>query len=390
MLGHISFSGATIVAGDDFHLVSEASLNVIDGRIVSIGEPMADAVQVSLKSSLICPMFINAHCHLGDTGAKELGIGIPMEKLVSPPDGLKHQFLNKLNREDHIYQMRHGIQEMLTNGIIACGDFREQGLEGVLRLKEAAQDLPLKVRILGRFSETSDTKKMQVEAIELLDSADGLGIRDVESYPFNLLQKLRSDYPEKIFAIHVAENYQVEQKSISDHGFGQARRSLELEPDILIHLTHTANHELEEIASAKIHAVSCPRANSILGDGIPNLKNWNEADIEFGLGTDNLMASSPDMFREMDYASRIIRGMNRDAGSIESKTVLMAATIQGARALKLENDLGSLSPGKLASFIVLKLENLNLKYCKDLISAIVNRADVNDISCIYIEGEKYR
>jgi len=390
MHGRICFSGATIVAGDDFQLVSKESLNVIDGRIVSIGAPIADAVQISFESSLICPMFINAHSHLGDTGAKELGIGIPMEMLVSPPNGLKHLFLNKLNRDEHISHMRHGLNEMLSNGIIACGDFREQGLEGVIRLKEASKDLPLKVRILGRFSETSVFAKMLEEATELLNSADGLGIRDVDSYPINLIQRLRRDFPDKLFSVHVAENNQVEQKSIMDYGCGQAKRSLEMEPDILIHLTHTAINELKEIASAKVHAVSCPRANSILGDGLPNLKNWIDEGVEFGLGTDNMMASSPDMFREMEYTSRLIRGLNCDAGSIDSKKVLMSATLQGARILKLEKDLGSLSPGKFASFIVLNTEGLNLKYSQDLFSSIVNRAGVQDINRIYIEGEKYK
>ncbi|MHB8134362.1 MAG: amidohydrolase family protein [Anaerolineaceae bacterium] len=390
MQGRISFSGATIVAGDDFQLLSKASLNVVNGRIVSIGDPIADAVQISFESGLICPMFVNAHSHLGDTGAKELGIGIPMEMLVSPPNGLKHQFLSKLSRDEHISQMRHGIIEMLSNGIIACGDFREQGMEGVIRLKEAVKGLPLKVKILGRFSETSDPKTMLQEAIELLDSADGLGIRDVDSYPISLIQRLRRDFPEKLFAIHVAENYQVEQKSILEYGCGQAKRSLEMEPDILIHLTHTSTNELLEINSANIHAVSCPRTNSILGDGLPDLKNWIDAGIEFGLGTDNMMASSPDMFREMEYTSRLIRGMNRDAGSIDSRKVLLSATLQGARTLKLEKDLGSLSPGKFASFIVLNTQDKNLRYCQDMFSAIVNRAGVQDINSIYIEGEKYK
>jgi 5-methylthioadenosine/S-adenosylhomocysteine deaminase len=112
--------------------------------------------------------------------------------------------------------------------------------------------------------------------------------------------------------------------------------------------------------------------------------------IEFGLGTDNMMASSPDMFREMEYTSRVIRGMNRDAGSIDSRKILIAATLQGARTLKLEKDLGSLSPGKFASFIVLNTQDMNLRYSQDMFSAIVNRAGVQDINSIYIEGEKYK
>ncbi len=112
--------------------------------------------------------------------------------------------------------------------------------------------------------------------------------------------------------------------------------------------------------------------------------------LTFGLGTDNLMVSSPDMFREMDYTSRIIRGMNQDSGAVDSISILKSATLNGAQALKLDDDLGSLAIGKLANFIVLNTNSQNLKYCKDRISAIVHRADVHDIKSIYIEGEKFK
>lgn len=390
MSQRISFSGATIVAGDNFDLIHDVALNVVDGRIFSIGEPIPDAKNIVLDSAILLPMFINAHSHLGDTGAKELGVGIPMEQVVSPPHGLKHKFLSKLNRDDHIQQMRHGIKEMLANGIIACADFREQGLEGVNRLKEAATGLPMIVKILGRCSENSSPSAILEEAKLILEEADGLGIRDVGSYPPSVLKELKNKYPDKLFAVHVAENYATEQKSIQDFGYGQAKRAMEWGVDILVHLTHTRPDELNEIQSANIRVVSCPRSNGILGDGLPNLVNWLEAGISFSLGTDNLMVNSPNMFSEMAYVSRFVRGMNQSASAIDSKTILKSATLNGAIALKMDKDLGSLTAGKLASFIVLNSKSLNLSYSQDLISAIVNRADVHDITSIYIEGEIYK
>lgn len=390
MSQRLCFSGATIVAGDQFELIDGMSLNVIDGRIVSIGDPIPDAEKIILESGLLIPMFINAHCHLGDTGAKELGVGIPMEQVVSPPNGLKHQFLSQLNREEHVEQMRHGIIEMLSNGIIACADFREQGLDGVLRLKEALKGLPLRVRILGRMNETLALNELMDDAKSLLEYADGLGIRDVASYPSHILQNLRKEFKEKIFAVHAAENSNSEKNSIKNFGCGQARRSLEWGADILVHLTHTSTEELKEIKSANVHAVSCPRSNSILGDGLPDFKKWMDVGLKFGLGTDNLMVSSPDMFREMDYTSRLIRGMNQNSGVVDSLSILKSATLYGAQALKLDDDLGSLAKGKLASFMVLDMNSQNLRYCKDRISAIVHRADVHDITSIYIEGEKFK
>ena len=386
----ISFTGANVLVGETLELERNVSLNVEDGRIISIGKPNEDAKQVKFESALICPMFINAHCHLGDTGAKEIGIGIPMDLLVSAPNGLKHRFLDQLTRDNHISQMRHGLTEMLDNGIIACGDFREQGLEGVTRLREAAFGLPIQLRILGRVCETASENEMEIEAFEVLNASDGLGVRDVDCYPTTLLRKLRSAFPEKVFAAHVSENHLVERMSIEKFGFGQATRALSWNPDVLVHMTHTPQSELREIKSSGVRVVACPRSNSILGDGIPDIKNWMGAEIEFSLGTDNMMASSPDMLREMAYTSGVVRGINMDAGCIDSKTILKAATIHGAKALKLESELGSLSPGKFANFIVFNLNSPNFMFSQDIISTLVNRAGENDINSIYIKGEKYK
>lgn len=384
------YSGAAIIAGDTFEVIQNASVNVKNGRIISIGEPVPGAEEVHFESGLICPMFINAHCHVGDTGAKELGIGIPMEEVVSPPDGVKHRFLSKLSREEHIAQMHHGLLEMLSNGIIACGDFREQGLDGVLRLQEAAKGLPINLKILGRACETATESELAIEAIELLNIADGFGVRDVDCYSAAFLNRLRLLFPEKLFAVHAAENEQAETKSMKKFGCGQALRALDWNPDILVHLTHTTKRELKEIKAAGVKVVSCAQSNSILGDGLPNLNSWLDEGLTFGLGTDNIMATAPDILREMNYTSRLIRGISKNAGAVDSITILMAATIMGAKVLKLEKDLGSLSPGKLASFLVFDLNSQNLRFSHDPISALVNRAAVNDIKSIYIKGAKYK
>jgi cytosine/adenosine deaminase-related metal-dependent hydrolase len=144
------------------------------------------------------------------------------------------------------------------------------------------------------------------------------------------------------------------------------------------------------MASAGIPAVACPRCNGILGDGQPRLAEWARCGLRFGLGTDNVMFNSPDMLREMDFASRLVRGQERDAAVLEPRQFLKAATIEGARILKLERELGSLSSSKEASFIAFDLNSPNLKFQQDPISAIVHRATPADIAGIWIKGEQIK
>jgi cytosine/adenosine deaminase-related metal-dependent hydrolase len=381
------FNGAVILAGDDLQATPGRALLVGDGRIVAIGDPVPSARQVDVSGQLLCPMFIDAHTHVGDTGAKELGIGLPLDKVVVPPNGLKHRFLQSvLGSEAHVAMMRDGLLEMLHNGVIALADFREQGLPGVLALRRAASGLPLRVIALGRMAEGGPEAQIEAEARALLQEADGLGVRDVESYSASLMKRLRSVYPDKIFAAHAAEDYSSEMRSRSQTGLGQCARLQEWQPDFLVHLIHASPEDLQRLAGAAIWAVACPRCNGLLGAGLPRLAAWAHCGLHFALGTDNVMFNSPDMLREMDYASRMVRGQEQNAAALDTRLLLKAATLEGARALRLDKDLGSLTPGKEASFIVFDLSSQNLKYQQDVVSALVHRATPADIAGIYVKG----
>ena len=387
MTGRVSFTGAKILAGEQFDLVEGATLNVAKGQILSIGDPEPGSTLVDMAGKLLCPMFINAHCHLGDTGLKELGLDLQMEKVLNPPDGLKHKSLNSLTKDELIRLMRHGLIEMLQNGIAACADFREQGLQGVQALRAAAEGLPIQVVILGRMAEDTSSQKILEEARSILVEADGIGVRDVESYPPEIIHQVRREYPDKILACHVSERRAAEADSVQRTGVGQTSRALEWMPDFLVHLVHTPVNELKAAAVQGVIGVSCPRSNAVLGDGLPNLAEWKKQNLSFCLGTDNMMFCAPNMLREMEITSRVTRGMEESSVAISAVEVLKAATINGARALKLDKDLGSLSPGKRASFIVFDLESRNLRYSKDWINAIVHRASLRDIDSIYVSGK---
>ncbi|MBN1267155.1 MAG: amidohydrolase family protein [Anaerolineales bacterium] len=382
----IGYSSAAILTGETMEVLENTTMLVRNGLILGFDPPPAETEVVDMRGRLLCPMFINSHTHIGDTGAKDLGIGLSLEESVIPPDGLKHRFLSTLDRSSHITMMRHGMIEMLRSGTVAFADFREQSVEGAHRLRTAAEGLPITPVILGRLTENQEMEKSLPEAEKLLSIADGLGLRDVSAYDPEVLQRLRLDYPEHIFAVHAAEGLAEELHSRKTTGRGQVARALDWGVDALVHLVHADPDELLRAAEEGVFAVHCPRSNGILGDGFANLSEWNTLGLDYCLGTDNIMFCSPDMLREMDIASRLGRGINRDPTAVDSRRILQAATIYGARMLKLEDRLGSLSPGKDASFIVFDLSSPNMQYSHDPINSIVHRASVKDIESVIVRG----
>ncbi len=384
------YQGGTLLIGDSLQPVDDMALVVEGERILSIGAPDPNARPVDLSGKLVCPMFINSHCHLGDTGLKELGVNLQMEKVLNPPEGLKHRYLSGLKPETHQEMMRHGLVEMLQNGIIACADFREQGLAGVRALRQAAAGLPIRAVILGRMDESASPQQIEAEAHALMQEADGIGVRDAGSYDPQMLKRIRAAYPQRILAAHAAERRAAEQESFAETGRGQAQRTLEWGPDFLVHLVHSPDEELRLLAEQGVAAVACPRSNGILGDGLPNLAKWHRLGLTIALGSDNVMFCSPDMTREMDYASRLVRGLEESTTCLDTQAVLQAATIGGARALKLDDRLGSLAVGKEASFIVFDVRRANLTYVHDWVSAVVHRATVADIEQVVVAGKDLR
>src|SRR5438093_13446352 len=99
---------------------------------------------------LACPGFINAHTHIGDSFGKDISVDSNFESRIHPVHGIKNKILQKSDREHLIQFMRTSAISMMKNGIVLFADFREGGLEGINRIKEAISGLSIKSIILGR------------------------------------------------------------------------------------------------------------------------------------------------------------------------------------------------------------------------------------------------
>ena len=133
----------TIIYGDDFQSM-EGYICIQDGIIKEVGEEHVNAD----LTGIICPCFVNAHVHVGDSICKDPPF-LPLSELVGP-GGMKAHRLAETSRELLVEGMRRSLEEMVSTGTYAFADFREGGLEGVKMLQEAMQDLPLLSMIFGQ------------------------------------------------------------------------------------------------------------------------------------------------------------------------------------------------------------------------------------------------
>lgn len=263
-------AGRAVVDGT----VPQLSLGLEGGRIRKRleGPPPASPV----AEGLLLPAPVNAHTHVGDAFARGADVPTDLEAAVAPPDGLKHRLLDDATREDLVAGMRGVVREMLRSGSSRFLDFRENGLDGVAALEEAASDLPAEPTMLARPEEPGYDAE---EVAQLLEAADGIGLSGTNDVPRKDARAMAEAAHEAdaAFALHASEG---EREDLD--------RVLELDPDLVVHMVHATDEDLQDLAGADVPVVVCPRSNDHFAE-IPPVEAMAEAGVDVALGTDNAM-----------------------------------------------------------------------------------------------------
>ena len=381
----------TILCGDDFE-VREGCVVVEGGKIKEVcesgesgegraeregevkGEVEGEVEGEVVAKGIVIPAFVNAHTHIGDSVAKEPDF-LPLEALVGP-GGLKHKILAKTSYETLVAAMKETVEEIFATGTQLFADFREGGLAGVKALKDALAGGRLRVKIFGRPAgegkESGEGKEREEDLNRLLEAVDGVGVSSVADCPLGELELLAEAARErgKMFALHAGERNAADIKG-----------ALELEPDFLVHLTKAEPQDFRRMQDRGVAAVVCVRSNLVTGAGLPPLPQMLEAGLTVGLGTDNVMLNSPNLFSEMEFVSKIFR--------LDAREVLKMSTLGSAKVLGEEKFVGSIEAGKRANLVVVRDDTPNMRgvRVRDAVKGVVRRATRNDIAAVIYEGE---
>ena len=359
------------------HNLKPVKTNVIlndEGRIIKLSPNDESGEIIDATNCIVTPAFINAHIHIGDSIAKDVGDGLTIKELVEPPNGLKHQILEKASDEEIILSMHETAKEMLYSGISTFIDFREGGLKGIRQLKKAIYDLPINACILGRsekyYNPQTTPEEARLITRELLQHCDGIGLSGLQDMnPEIILQIVEvCQQEDKLAVVHVAEYYELQQKSLEFTNQTEIERALNYGFTTIVHATTPIMNDYELIDGTNPHIISCPRSNGLLSSGIPPLSEYVQLGVDVSLGTDNVMFNQPDMFREMEYALKSVRGAYDK--SITAKDILKMATINGFKILG--KDI-SIQEGNISDILLIKQKS------EDPYLSIVNRSSKEDI-----------
>lgn len=155
-----------------------------------------------------------------------------------------------------------------------------------------------------------------------------------------------------------------------------------------VHAVHLNEDELQLLATTDSNIAHCPTSNLKLASGFSPVARMRQLGINVGLGTDGAASNNRlDLFSEMRLTSLLAKGLSGDASALPAREVLRMATLNGAIALGLGHEIGSITPGKAADLCAVSLADLSSRPCYDPLSHLVNVAGRESVTHVWVAGK---
>lgn len=394
-------NGFIITMDPDRRIIKRGSLAIEGDRITAVGEKVEGQgdVVIDAKGKVVLPGLINAHTHLSMTLLRGLADDMPLmewlETKIWPIE-------KNLRKGDCYYAALLGCLEMIKSGTTCFADqyffmedvaraVEESGIRGVLSYGIIEMDDPQR-----RESELRTGEKF---VREYHGKAGGRVLTMFGPHaaytcsPECLLKtkELARKYGVGIHT-HVAESRDEVDRMVKKYG----KRPVEhldaigfLGPEVLAaHCVWLTGHEISIIRERGVKPVHNPVSNMKIACGIAPVPELLAAGIPVALGTDGAASNnSLDLLSEMKFAALLNKVGKLDPTVMPAPAVLEMATINGATALGLRDEIGSLEVGKKADVVLIDLKQPHFTPLHNVISHLVYNAVGSDVDTVIVDGK---
>ncbi len=157
---------------------------------------------------------------------------------------------------------------------------------------------------------------------------------------------------------------------------------------VAAHTVHINDAEIDLLKKYGIGSAHCPQSNMKLASGVAPIPQMLAKDVAVGLGTDGAASNNDlNMWEEMDSAAKLHKAFSGDPKVVTAEQAFEMATIRGARALHLENLIGSIEAGKRADIVIVNANALNQTPYYDIYSLLVYATKASDVRTVIINGK---
>jgi cytosine/adenosine deaminase-related metal-dependent hydrolase len=158
---------------------------------------------------------------------------------------------------------------------------------------------------------------------------------------------------------------------------------------LLAHCVKVSDGDIELIKNSDSRIAHCPKSNAKFGHGIAPLEKFLDATIKTGFGSDSVASNNAcDILEEARFATLFARNLPDRKRFLQPREIIETATLGGARALGLENEIGSLETGKQADFAAISLDETAQMPIHDVYSALLFASNARDVLRTIVAGEE--
>ena len=406
----ILIANATVVTVDETHRVIEnGAVYVEKDRIAAVGDAHVLGEQYSNAETVVdgngkvvMPGFVSAHNHVGYAvfrgRAEDIGHA-PTHRLYLPMSGVIAQ------------------EERQVIGALAVTELLRGGVTTILEMEEDAE-------LFAPFIESSGIRALigvmvndvNLEALargetvfdaavrdQQLDQANGLAERwhgrangriqavmaatGLSTSSPGLLQGLRQGADEKGLRLSAHLGFGERDLVQRIHGMAQfdfAGAHGMLGPDVVaVHCYEVDDDEVSILAQSGTHLAHCPHMNQFRGEVAP-IQAMRAKGMQVGLGIDNYFSDYFEVLRSCLASARI---RAHDPEILSAPEVLALGTIDAARVLGLDQEIGSIEPGKKADLQLVNMQRLGLTPVNDPVTTLVYHGHAKDVDMVLVDGE---
>ena len=384
--------------------IANGAVAIEDGRIAAVGAVSELGTGTHYADAVIVPGFVNAHSHLEYAVYGGFGDGLAdFAEWIT----LHIQRKARIGWEDYVAIARFGAAQCLASGVTTVGDCSYSGATAV-----AAADLGLRATVyLEVFGADAGLGLEQFARIK--ERVDGFfsdrvrpGISPHAPYSVSLdLYRACAELGLPV-ATHISESpAEIRYVTRGEGPWGAysdllvpypgktgphllAENGLLGRDVVAAHCVMVEADEIELLASTGTGVAHCPRSNGALGCGVAPLDALRAAGARVGVGTDS-PASAPsfDFFEELRSVVLSARARAQRPSVLSAAETLELGTLGGARALALEDEIGSLVAGKRADLAVVSLAGSPYSPVEDPAGAIVFGGSPERVLATYVDGE---
>jgi 5-methylthioadenosine/S-adenosylhomocysteine deaminase len=381
------------------------SLAIHEGRIhdllpkQDILDKYSSDVEINLDNQLLIPGLINSHTHS------------PMSLMRGLADDLP--LMDWLNNHIWPTEQKHVSAEFVFDGsLLACAEMIRSGTtcfndmyffpeETARAVEQTGMRAKLGLILIDFPSAwAKDADEYLAKGIELHDQLHNnslISTAFAPHAPYTVSDeplKRISTYAEELdipIHIHLHETAGEVEQAVSEKSKRPIERLNELgllSPRLLaVHMTQLTDDEINLVAETGTHVLHCPESNLKLASGFCPTFKLQQAGINVALGTDGAASNNDlDMLAEMRTAALLGKAVANNASALPAEEVLRMATINGAKALGLESEIGSLEIGKSADITAIDLSGIENQPVYNPVSQLIYSAGRENVSNVWVAG----